>query len=129
MMRIVTLCLTACMLAGPAAAQQFMGEYYTSIQAEDMRNSRGQPLNDFCAILQQDRANYHRFGIHHDGDQGDPFFTTPEMRARIVGSCYLMSGSEYVAEWVLTGRPRYIWVRIFGVNGVPTALWVSEGAG
>jgi len=133
MTRIMVTCLAAflaaCLFAAPATAQQFMGEYYTSIYAEDMRNSRGQPLRDFCAIVQQDRANYHRFGIRHDGDQGDPFFAAREMRASIAGSCHLMSGSEYVADRVLSGQPKYIRVQIFGVNGRPTALWISEGAG
>lgn len=133
MTRIMVTCPAALLAVGlfavPAGAQQFMGEYYTSIYAEDMRNSRGQPLGDFCAIVQQDRANYHRFGIRHDGDQGDPFFGSREMRARIPGSCRIVQGSEYVPGWVLSGKPRHIWVRIFGVNGVPTELWISEGAG
>ena len=129
MIRTTAICLAAGFFAAPAKAQQLIGEYYTSLYAEDMRNSRGQPIGDFCAIVQQDRANYHSFGLRHDGDQGDPFFASPDMRARIAGACYLMPGSEYVADWVVSGRPRFVHVRIYGVNGIPTALWVSEGAG
>lgn len=129
MIRSLATCLALMLLAQPAAAQQVMGEYYTLLAAEDMRNSRGQPLRDFCAIVQQDRANYHRFGLRHDGDQGDPFFTTAEMRARIPGRCHLAPGSEYVAEWVLSGRPRFVRVQVRGVNGIPTQLWIWEGAG
>ncbi|SLN24253.1 hypothetical protein PEL8287_01106 [Roseovarius litorisediminis] len=128
-MRIMAAYLGALLLATPATAQELMGEYFTSLRTEDMRNSSGQPLNDFCAIVQQDRANYHKFGLRHDTDQGDPFFTTPEMRARITGSCRIMPGSEYVVERVLSGKPNYIWVRVFGINGLPTELLISEGAG
>lgn len=129
MTRILAICLSVCLLAPPAAAEQLIGEYYTGLRAEDMRDSRGRPLTDFCAIVQQDRANYHRFGLRHDGDQGDPIFASPDMRARIKGSCHLRPGSEYVADWVLSGRPRYVRVQIFGVDGMPTALWIAEGAG
>lgn len=129
MIRIMPICLAVALFAAPAKAQDYMGQYYTALHAEDMRNSRGQPLGDFCAIVQQDRANYHRFGLRHDGDQGDPFFASPGMRSRIAGSCHIMPGSEYVADRVLSGQPRYVLVRIYGVNGVPTVLWISEGAG
>lgn len=92
-------------------------------------NSSGAPLKNFCAIVQQDRANYHRFGIRNDGDQGDPIFANKAARARILDTCVVMSGSEYVPQFVLDGIDRYIWIRAYGRNGIPTRVEIREGAG
>ncbi|MEL6234062.1 MAG: hypothetical protein AAFR46_06615, partial [Pseudomonadota bacterium] len=68
-----------------AAAQEHeeIGYYYTELGTVDMRNSRGVRLTTLGAILQQDRANYHRFGRSNVDDQGDRFFGDRAMRARI----------------------------------------------
>lgn len=118
----------AMMLAAPVHAQSLMGEYYTTISARDMVNSSGARLGNACAIIQQDRANYHRFGKRDDGDQGDPVFADGTMRARIVNTCEFVRGSEYVRDRILAGRPKYIWVRILNDQGQLRVL-VSEGAG
>lgn len=67
----------------PAAAQVLMGSYYAEIGPEDRQNSSGAALSDAGGILQQDRANVHRFGIRHAGDQIDAVFDTPELRAML----------------------------------------------
>ena len=69
-------------LALPAHAQQ-IGAYHAEIGPEDRRNSRGVALGDPGAILQQDRANVHRFGIRHGGDDVDGFFGDRGLRSRI----------------------------------------------
>lgn len=129
MSRVFLTIIALCFIAPGAKAQTLIGEYFTLLSPQDMVNSRGVPLSDFGAILQQDRANFHRFGRIDDGDQGDPFFGNPELRQRIPQIWGLRAGSEYVADFVLSGRTRYIWVRIFGTNGVPTFIEVGEGAG
>ena len=48
----VTLC------AGSASAQEEFGSYFTVLSTQDMYNSSGKLLTDFCQIVQQDRANY-----------------------------------------------------------------------
>lgn len=114
---------------GAAIAQDLIAEYFTSIRAHDRVNSSGMPLNNFCATVQQDRANYHRFGIRDDGDQGDPIFSNKEARARILDTCVAMPGSEYVPQFILDGIDRYIWVKVYGRNGVPIRVEIREGAG
>ncbi|MFW5655407.1 MAG: hypothetical protein ACOCYW_07140 [Roseicyclus sp.] len=113
----------------PAFAQQLIGEYYTSLTPTDFFNSRGARLTDFGAILQQDRANYHRFGRADDLDQWDPIFADPNLRALIPRIWRSGPGSEYVPGWVLSGKVRYVFVQIFGQNGVPSFIVVHEGAG
>ena len=66
----------------------FMFQYYTTLSPHDTYNSRGAPLNDVCAIVQQDRANVHRFG-NPDRETPDSFFTNTERRAMIAGKCDL----------------------------------------
>lgn len=70
-------------VALPAAAQVLMGSYYAEIGPEDRRNSSGVALSDAGGILQQDRANVHRFGIRHSGDQIDGAFASPDRRATL----------------------------------------------
>ncbi|WP_019953327.1 hypothetical protein [Yoonia vestfoldensis] len=57
--------------------------YRAEIVTDDMVNSNGERLEDLAAILQQDRANYHRFDIRQDGDETDPFFDDFQTRARM----------------------------------------------
>ena len=116
-------------IATPVHAQQLLAEYYTMITGADLSNSRGVPLGDFCAVVQQDRANVHRFGIRHNGDQLDPIFHDRAKRARISATCALAQGSEYLPSSLAQYGSKYIWVRVYGSGGWPTLVLVSEGAG
>ncbi|MEL7115313.1 MAG: hypothetical protein AAGP08_06930 [Pseudomonadota bacterium] len=70
----------------PAAAQQIIAEYRTMLGPHDMRNASGARLTDLCAIVQQDRANYHRFGMRDELDSFDAAFSDPAMRAKMSGT-------------------------------------------
>ncbi|MBY4894240.1 hypothetical protein KUL25_15900 [Rhodobacteraceae bacterium N5(2021)] len=112
-----------------AQAQNYMGEYYAYIGPSDHWNSQGVRLGDFGAILQQDRANFHRFGIRDQFDSADPFFGTLSARSRIPTIWQVRPGSEYVVNRVLSGHEQYLRVEVFGTGGIPTRIFVSEGAG
>lgn len=127
--RFGTICAAVALLAAPASADEILGSYYTSIGPNDFFNSRGVRLTDACAILQQDRANFHRFGIRDDGDQSDPYFRTPNARSVIGRNCRVYGGSEYVAVALHEGRRKYVYVEIHGVGGRPTHVMFAEGAG
>jgi hypothetical protein len=61
--------------AGFAVAQDApIGTYMALIGPEDLTNSSGARLTDAGAIIAQDRANFHRFGIRHALDESDPWF-------------------------------------------------------
>lgn len=128
-MRKTLFVLTAALGIGvmPVAAQTPMFEYYTTLTPGDTFNSRGAPLNDVCAIVQQDRANVHRFG-NPDGDAPDPFFTTPDRRAMIAGRC------DYVRSYHTVERIRsqfigFVRVVVYGSGGVVTRVQIFEAAG
>ncbi len=127
LLALMALCLT--LSAAAARAQTLIGEYYALIGPADFYNSAGVRLGDFGAILQQDRANLHRFGRRDELDGWDPIFGDPSQRARIPQIWRIAPGSEYIPGAVLSGQQRYLWVRIFGYGNAPQFIVVSEGAG
>lgn len=131
-MRIPVLALSLATLFAvpvPASAQQMIAQYYASLSPTDMVNSNGQRLRDICQVLQQDRANYHRFGRRDDGDQWDPVFSSRQARAVISSSCQMAPGNDYLAEFIRSGRSRYVYVEVYGVGSAPSYVIVHEGAG
>lgn len=129
MMRFFSLTLALWLAAGaaPSFAQNVMFEYYTMLTPGDTYNSRGAPLDDVCAIVQQDRANVHRFG-NPDGDPFDTFFTTPERRAMISGRCDYVQGYHTV-ERIRSQFIGFVRVVVFGSGGVVTRVQIFEAAG
>ena len=75
------------MLSNPASAESLMFSYNTLLSSKDAFSSGGTPLEGWCALLQQDRANFHRFKKRDTDDEADPFFNTSERRAMMAGKC------------------------------------------
>lgn len=123
----LVLCL---MLAAPAAqAQSLIAQYYTVIGPGDFYNSAGARLTDFGAILQQDRANLHRFGKPDAQDGWDPVFGDAANRGRIPQIWQTAPGAEYIVDWVLSGQPRFLLIQVYGYGTTPQVIVVSDGAG
>ena len=122
--------LLACaigLLPVTATAESLMFEYFTTLSARDTYNSRGAPLNDVCAIVQQDRANVHKFG-NPDRDTPDGFFTTPDRRAMITGKCDYDRIHHTVAR-IRNQVIGFVLVRVYGAGGVVTRVQIFEAAG
>ena len=124
---LISLFILISITALPVKAESLMFEYYTTLSQADTYSSRGAPLNSVCAIVQQDRANVHKFG-NPDGEQPDPFFTTAARRSMIAGNC------EYdrIHHTVARIRSQYIGfvlARVYGSRGVVTRVKVLEAAG
>lgn len=126
---ILSVLFALALVSSTASAQTYLGEYYAYIGPSDHYNSNGTRLSDFGQILQQDRANYHRFGIRDYYDTSDTVFSTLSNRTKISQIWQVDQGSEYVINRVLSGQEQYLHIRIYGNGGVPTRLIVSEGAG
>ncbi len=58
-----------------AQAQQLIGSYVALLSEADHFNSSGQRLTSAAAIIRQDRANFHRFGVRDPQDESDAFFS------------------------------------------------------
>lgn len=72
------------LFAAPVASAQEIIESYTAfIGPDDLYNSRGQRLRDAAAIIRQDRANVHVYGIIDPEDEFDSFFDDRENRATL----------------------------------------------
>lgn len=117
MQRLVATALVALlMLAAPVSAQDLIGAYVAYIGEDDLYNSNGERLTEPWQILRQDRANYHRFGIAQNGDEGDPFFADQANRAAM--ERMIMRGRiEPSARRILLAGGATVFVRIFGHGG------------
>jgi len=113
----------------PVSADQIMFSYNTELSVTDAFSSSGQPLEGWCSLIQQDRANWHRFNKRDPEDEPDPFFGSPEHRAMIAGKCEI--GSNQFADpgdQIRTGnRQFYITVQVFGTGGQVMRIAVSDG--
>ena len=65
----------------PGYAQRLLESYVARLSERDHFNSNGQRLTTAAAIIRQDRANYHRFGIRDAEDEDDKFFADEGNRA------------------------------------------------
>lgn len=103
----------------PATAQeQLLAQYVADLGPEDHFNSSGTRLTTFGALLAQDRANYHRFGIRHRNDGADPIFSDRGMRAQIAAKFQMQGYQMEYTQLILRNRPpgTYIVVSVWG-NG------------
>jgi hypothetical protein len=82
LMLVVVLCAT---IVGsyPSQAQQLIGSYVALLSEADHFNSQGQRLTSAAAIIRQDRANFHRYGIRDPEDEDDSFFADEGNRAAL----------------------------------------------
>lgn len=129
MRRLTTLVLALLLAPVAAQAQQLIGSYYALLGPQDHVNSSGTRLTDFGAILQQDRANYHRFGRAEELDEFDPIFGDAGQRARIPSIWTLGPRGSGLPAFVSSGNTSYVYVEIYGFGSVPSYIVVSQGAG
>jgi len=99
------LTLAGMALAAPASAQQLLEAYQARLSASDHFNSNGERLRDPAAILRQDRANFHQFGIRDAEDEDDVYFGKKANRARL--EAMLRSGrlDRATRNAILNGEP------------------------
>lgn len=97
-------------LAGASVAQdQPIGGYLTLLGAEDLTNSSGVRLTSAAAIIAQDRANFHRFGIRHQDDQSDPWFHSRGHRAAIPS---LVQVDAYTAD-IIVRQGALVYIEVY----------------
>lgn len=115
--------LAALLSAAPAQAQQLLDSYAAHLSARDHFNSNGERLRSAAAIIRQDRANYHRFGLRDPADEGDRFFADMENRAAMER---LLSRGRIspAAERAIVDGEAYIAVEVYGRAGVGDSVRV-----
>lgn len=71
-------------MAGETEGDTFIATTYTAyIGMNDLTNSGGDRLPNAAAVIQQDRANVHRFGLADANDEDDLHFEDADARADI----------------------------------------------
>lgn len=106
------LILSAIMLASltSVAHGKYLCSYTTFIDNDNKYNSSGQPLAksvskaSAAAILQQDRADVHRFG--NDTDQKDCYFNTTAKRQKMASMLNKGSISKQLIHDIVRGNPQ-----------------------
>ncbi|GGL76571.1 hypothetical protein [Wenxinia marina] len=126
-MHVLRLAALLCLCALPAAAQQWnqLAYYVAWIGPEDMRNSSGVRLTSLGAVLQQDRANVHRFNIRHPQDEYDPVFGNQSVRA-MIPQLYQNGGRAPGLEAaVASGQPFGVSVFVCGYGSTPQVIYLA----
>ncbi len=125
-MVIVLGCAAASLWPGEASAQErLLTQYIADLGPQDHFNSSGTQLTTFAALLAQDRANVHRFGIRHRHDQIDPVFAARAMRAQInVQTVQIQHYYQQFVQHILRDRPpgTYIVVYVYGYGSTITRV-------
>lgn len=112
----------ALLLPATAEAQDRMiGGYMAYLGPEDRVNSRGARLASAAAIVRQDRANFHRFGIRHAGDENDRWFGSPGHR-QAMESLIVISADE---ARIIERQDALVYVSIFARGGQITFIRVE----
>lgn len=106
---------TAQAKADVSSTSSLVGSYDAYIARDDLYNSAGMRLTDSAAILRQERANFHRFGVQQPGDTTDPFFGGADNRATMER---MVAGGSItpVARRLIQAGGATIHVDIYGQN-------------
>lgn len=115
----------------PLVAQEWreLAYYVAEIGPEDMRNSSGQRITSLGGVLQQDRANFHRFSIRHRYDQPDPLFANRAMRTNIPN--LVRAGGDFrgsLSQMAKRGQSFVVNVFVCGYGQTPSVIYLA-GAG
>ena len=128
-MKLFYILLSTIFAAAPTLADDLMFSYNTELSQADAYSSQGRPLEGWCSLIQQDRANWHRFSKRDADDEPDPFFDSSERRALIEGTCRVAQGQfADPGEQIRSGnRQFYLTIRVFGQGGRVTRTEFSDG--
>lgn len=106
MRRLVSATMLAAMLATPAfAGDDRLDSYCAMLGTADHFNSNGQRLDNPAAIIRQDRANFHAFGVQDPGDEDDGFFGSKANRAKLEAMLRNGRASKAVRKAIVDGTP------------------------
>jgi len=101
---VLAIAIAAC-APSMAQAQQVIASYVARLSAADHFNSNGERLTSAAAIIRQDRANFHRFGVRDPEDEGDPFFADQDNRAALEQMLERGRAAPGVIDRVVNGTP------------------------
>ena len=107
-LKLAILALAAVAMTPTCALAAPLEVYEARLSAQDHFNSNGQRLTTAAAIIRQDRANYHKYGLRDPEDEGDSYFASAENRARLEALIARGSVTPRAARAILNGTPLII---------------------
>ncbi|MEJ1967613.1 MAG: hypothetical protein WDN03_03095 [Rhizomicrobium sp.] len=127
---LLALALAAAAVA-PASAAEVIDSYNAWLSPADHRNSNGERLTTAAAVIRQDRANFHKFGVRDPGDDDDTYFGDVNNRAVLERMLNDGSSDPGVLQRIVAG-PCRIHVDVYRSNHhgdyvVVTLLGASSG--
>jgi hypothetical protein len=81
LMLVLVICTVS--VSRPTQAQQLLEQYQALLSEKDHFSSSGQRLTSAAAVIRQDRANFHRFGLRDQADENDRFFANIDNRSAL----------------------------------------------
>ncbi len=99
-------------------AQQLLESYVALLSERDHFNSDGQRLTSAAAIIRQDRANFHRFGLRDPADEDDRFFVDEGNRAALENLLAHGRADQGVINRIVNGTP-LVRVEVWKENAGP----------
>ncbi|MBZ0216356.1 MAG: hypothetical protein K8F25_07385 [Fimbriimonadaceae bacterium] len=118
-----TLFILTLVLPQALRAAELLESYQAYLSRNDHYNSRGERLRSAAAIIRQDRANFHRFGLRDDGDDWDSFFENKTNRARLEQMLNEGRAASHVLNEIINSDPVII-VNIYGHGATGTYVEV-----
>src|SRR4051812_17356229 len=88
-----------------AQADDLRAAYTARLSAADHTSSAGVRLDSAAAVIRQDRANYHKFKLRDDEDEGDTFFSNAKNREVMEKMLERGSSDKGVLRQIVNGTP------------------------
>lgn len=82
-----------------------VASYKAHLSAQDHFSSNGSRLSNAAAVIRQDRANFHKFGLRDAQDQSDDFFANSSNREALEQMLKRGNISPGLSEAIINGRP------------------------
>ncbi len=104
-MTVFVVILTLLLPSVAQAQGRVLADYMARISPQDQVNSQGDRLDTAAAVLRQDRANFHRFDMADEEDEGDDVFTDAHERARFERLLSRGTARPDVRRAIVSGSP------------------------
>jgi SepF-like predicted cell division protein (DUF552 family) len=82
-----------------------VASYKAHLSAQDHFSSNGSRLSNAAAVIRQDRANFHKFGLRDAQDKSDDFFANASNREALEQMLNRGNMNPILSQEIINGRP------------------------
>jgi hypothetical protein len=102
-----------------------VASYKAHLSSQDHFSSNGSRLSNAAAVIRQDRANFHKFGLRDAQDQSDDFFANSSNRKALEQMLKRGNISPGLSEAIINGRP-FVIVKVIRTSTGPYYIQVDS---